>query len=70
MTGLLNLRMFDVTLKKCCQALRGKHEKKIFAVVWCTHDMCWQHSHALSDVEDQIVNAASRHFEETHTMQH
>lgn len=49
--------MFDVTFKKCCQALRGKHEKKSFAVVWCTHDTSWQHSRALSAVEDQIVNA-------------
>lgn len=64
--------MFDVTLKKCCQALRGKHEKKkkkSFVVVWCTHDMSWQHSRALSAVEDQIVKAARRHFEEMRTMQ-
>lgn len=64
MTALLNLQMLDVTLKKCCQAQRGKHEKKIFAVVWCACDTSWQHSHALSEVEDQIVNAACGHFEE------
>lgn len=39
-------------------------KKKIFAVVWCACDTSWQHSHALSEVEDRIVNAACRHFEE------